>query len=167
MYSKTILVFTNSRSVQTLKNTTSVFSYFLRNHLYYLILNRKVTLELHYYAFLGIFRILPNTKIRNSYYVSLEGLNTYPICMSITQYWKSSSLSKTGSHFDCLVIDWSRNHKSSGIWFAYLNPTRLKFEYIGICRLYVWFSWFWSHFFFCFCTFENVEKCVLGGCMIT
>ena len=21
--------------------------------------------------------------------------------------------------------------------------------------------------FFCFCTFENVEKCVLGGCMIT
>ena len=32
---------------------------------------------------------------------------------------------------------------------------------------YVWFSWFWSHFFFCFCTFENVEKCVLGGCTIT
>ena len=21
--------------------------------------------------------------------------------------------------------------------------------------------------FFCFCTFENVEKCVLSGCMIT
>ena len=34
----------------------------------------------------------------------------------------------------------------------------------------MWFSWFWSHFFFsilCFCTFENVKKCVLGGCTIT
>ena len=31
----------------------------------------------------------------------------------------------------------------------------------------VWFLWFWSHFFLLNVFFDNVKKCVLGGCVIT